>query len=145
MLFDKTRDETRQTYFDVWQKFRQNQPLEPSEQQIVRVILDHPEYHQVFDNPEKYRDREYLPETGETNPYLHLGLHLGIRDQLALDRPQGIRSLYQRLMTHYGDPLVVEHEIMTALAEEIWRMQRQQSPFDDAAYLASLRVKCSTL
>lgn len=141
MHFDKTRDETRQTYFDAWQKFRENQPLEPSEQQIVQVILDHPEYHQVFDNPQNYADREYLPESGETNPYLHLGLHLAIRDQLAVDHPEGIRTVYQQLMTHHNDPLAVEHEIMGALAEEIWRMQRYQSPFDGMAYLANIRTK----
>ncbi|WP_204318325.1 DUF1841 family protein [Serratia marcescens] len=46
-------------------------------------------------------------ELGETNPFLHMGLHLAVREQVATDRPQGIRTVYTKLIEKYQDPMVV--------------------------------------
>jgi hypothetical protein len=85
---------------------------------------------------EKTLERDYLPEQGESNPFLHMGLHLAILEQLSVDQPAGIRALYSRLMQTTGDPHETEHRIMECLAEALWTLQRNQSPFDAASYLA---------
>ena len=97
-----------------------------------------PEYHALLDQPERYKERDYLPESGETNPFLHLSMHLAIAEQLSVDQPPGIVERYQRLLKHHGDPMQAQHAIIDCLGEMIWQVQRYQTAFDSAAYLRCL-------
>lgn len=139
MLFGQDRDQLRRFYCKAWQCHRQHRPLEPLQQQIVAVVAQHPEYQSLLDDPERALGIEYLPETGETNPFLHMGMHLAIREQLGTDRPAGIRELYNRLLASFGDAHRLDHRIMDCLAEMIWRAQRNGTPPDESAYLACVR------
>lgn len=139
MLFGQDRDQMRRFYCAAWQSHRQGRPLEPLQQQIVAVIAQHPEYQSLLDDTERALGSEYLPETGETNPFLHMGMHLAIREQLGTDRPAGIRELYNRLLATCGDAHQLDHRIMDCLAEMIWRAQRNGTPPDESAYLACVR------
>lgn len=139
MLFSNQRDEIRQFYFTIWQRGQMQLQLDPLEQQIYTVMLEHPEYHEMLNKPEKFVDKDYLPEFGETNPFLHMGLHLGIREQVATNRPAGMTELYQQLVIHFkGEHLVAEHEIMEVLAEQIWQCQKNGVELDDVDYFAKL-------
>lgn len=138
MIFSQNRDQLRQFYCEVWRKHRADEPLEPLEIQIRDVILMHPEYHTLLDHPEQALGREYLPEFGETNPFLHMGLHLAIHEQLATDRPAGIRALVTELRPHWPDMHAFEHRMMDCLAEMLWRSQHDGEPPDEAAYLRCL-------
>ena len=40
--------------------------------------------------PSASLDRDWAPKGGETNPFLHLSLHLAVAEQLAIDQPAGI-------------------------------------------------------
>lgn len=139
MLFSNNRDQLRQFYCDVWRKHCAGEPLEPLEMQIRDVILMHPEYHSLLERPEQALGRDYLPEFGETNPFLHMGLHLAIHEQLATDRPAGIRALVAELRRQWPDAHALEHRMMDCLAETLWRSQRDGIPPDEAAYLRCLR------
>ena len=75
--------------------------------------------------------------TESENPFLHLGLHLALREQVATNRPLGIAGVFQRLVSKYGDPLEAEHQIMAVLSEWLWRAQ-QTGTFSDDGYLAAL-------
>src|SRR5450759_1052970 len=77
-MFDPTRDQVRHFFFDAWRKYREREVLAALENVAVGVILLHPEYHPVLDDPERHRDREYRPESGATNPFLHMSMHLAI-------------------------------------------------------------------
>ncbi len=70
-------------------------PLSPLEAQIAAVVEWHPEYHEAITGDDL--DRDYTPDGGQTNPFLHMGLHLGIREQVATDRPAGIAAIYSAL------------------------------------------------
>ena len=94
MFYSNDRQQLRQSFFDAWQKLQYKKPLSPLEMQIAQVIVDHPEYHQLFNHPDKYLDKDYLPEFGETNPFLHLSLHLSIRDQVSTNRPPGMKKIF---------------------------------------------------
>lgn len=137
-MFNPSRDQVRQFFFDVWAKYRAGQPLAGAEQPALDAVLAHPEYHGILDQPERYQDRDYLPEAGETNPFLHLSMHLAIAEQLSVDQPPGIRERYQQLITLQGDEMDAQHAIMECLGEMIWQVQRHQTAFDSAAYLRCL-------
>jgi hypothetical protein len=129
------RESHRRTFITAWEKAQSGQPLEPVEAQIVEVLRRHPEYHRLMTDTDKTLERDYLPEHGESNPFLHMGLHIAILEQLSIDQPAGIRGLYSRLMQITGDPHETEHRIMECLAEALWTLQRNQAPFDAASYL----------
>ena len=139
MLFSDNREQLRKLYCDVWAKHRAGTPLEPLEIQIRDVILLHPEYQPLLETPDRALGRDYLPEFGETNPFLHMGLHLALYEQVATDRPTGVRDLARRLRRYHSEPHALEHQIMECLAESLWRSQRDGIPPDEAAYLGCLR------
>ena len=139
-MFSNNRDELRQFYFDSWRKFKNNTELTPLEQQIVAVIKEHPEYHELLENKEKVLSQDYLPEMGDTNPFLHMGMHIGLQEQISTNRPNGIRELYYSLAVQLGVHNA-EHEMMDCLAEAIWTAQRNNAAPDDSAYLNCLQKK----
>lgn len=138
MFYGDTIQETRQLFFSSWEKYKQKKPLSALEQQIAQVVLDHPEYHAILDHPAKFHEQSYYPELGDTNPFLHMGLHLAIREQVATNRPEGIQTSYQLLIKKHKDHLNVEHLIMEQLAECLWRSQKDNLPPDEQDYLNSL-------
>ncbi len=138
-MYPLNRDEMRRAYFTAWEKFKAQQKLEPVEQQIVQVIIDHPEYHYIFDSPKKYLEVEFFPELGEVNPYMHLAMHLAIRDQIAVDKPDGLRAIFEQLAKKHSDVLPAEHEMMECLAHSLWHAMQPNSTFDAEAYMESLR------
>ncbi|HEU4483914.1 MAG TPA: DUF1841 family protein [Povalibacter sp.] len=138
-FFDsQSRDQLRQTYMDAWRKRRERLPMQPLEMQIADVIELHPEYQRAMEG-EQALDRDYTPEGGQSNPFLHMGLHLAVRDQLATDRPTGIRSAFNAIAARAGDAHEAEHSLIECLAETLWEAQRSGLPPDEAAYLE--RVK----
>lgn len=139
-MFGNDRDSMRRYYLQCWQKFQQKQPLDALEQQIASVIAEHPEYHVLLEHHDTALQRDYIPEGGETNPFLHMGLHLGIREQVATNRPAGIGELYRQLVIKYGNH-DAEHRMMDCLAESIWLAQRNQTAPDETAYLECLKTR----
>jgi hypothetical protein len=140
MLFGQDRDQLRTFYCHAWDAHRQGKPLEPLQVQIVAVVEKHPEYQSLLENPDQALGREYLPELGETNPFLHMGMHLAIQEQVSTDRPAGIRDLYNGLLIRTGNAHEVEHKLMECLAEMIWNAQKEGKTPDEAQYLACIKT-----
>ena len=138
-MFNPTRDQVRQFFFDAWRKYRNREVLAGLDNVAVDVALLHPEYHPILDDPERYLEREYRPEAGETNPFLHLSMHLAIDEQLSVDQPPGIKREFARIAAKLGDRHAACHEVMECLAETVWRAQRDGSAPDTLAYLESLK------
>ena len=132
------RDQMRMFYSQVLLKHDRRQPLEPMEQMLLEVILLHPEYHEMLRDPEQAATREYTVADGQTNPFLHMGMHIAIREQVSIDRPAGITPLYRRLVARLGES-EAEHRMMTCLGSMLWTAQRENVPPDEQAYLACLR------
>ncbi len=141
MIYTQDRDRLRRVYIDAWAKARRGDPLEPLERQIAAVIGDHPEYQPLLERGEAALGGEYPPELGQTNPFLHMGLHLTIREQVSLDRPTGIRAIHRRVSLSRGDVHEAEHAMMECLAEVLWQAQRQGLPPDEGRYLTLLRKR----
>ena len=136
MIFGQDRNELRRMYRSAWQKFRDEQALSPLEAQIAQVVEQHPEYQDAVAGD---LERDFTVEAGETNPFLHMGLHLGIREQVATDRPAGIAGIFSRLAAQLGDAHAAEHRMIDCLAETLWEAQRDNRAPDEQAYLERLR------
>jgi len=136
---DQDRSGLRRHYLEAWRKHRAGSPLGPLEDQIVTVIEQHPEYHTLVEDDPQSLGRDYTPESGQSNPFLHLGLHLAIREQVATDRPAGIAAVHRELSRRLGDTHQAEHRMLERLGEALWLSQRTGRPPDEAAYLESLR------
>lgn len=135
------RAELRQQYFAAWRKAQAREILTPLEAQIADVCREHPEYHALLNHPEQSQELEFLPELGASNPFLHMGLHLAIREQVNTDRPAGIRTLFHRWQQQLHDPLEVEHQMLEVLAETLWQAQRSGLAPDETRYLQALELR----
>ena len=137
-MFAPSRDQARRFFFDTWRKYQAGTPLEGLETVAIEVILLHPEYHALLDRPERSAERDYAPETGKTNPFLHMSLHLAIAEQLSIDQPPGIRAAFEALLGRKGDRHEALHEVLECLGETLWRAQRDGTGPDAQAYLECL-------
>ena len=139
MIYGQDRDQLRGIWFEAWDNFKAGKDLIPLHQELINIIQLHPEYQKIFDQPEQYLGKEYLPEFGETNPFLHMSMHQGIHEQLSSSRPKGIRKVYQKLCQQFGDPHKVEHAMMEGFAETLWQAQRTGTAPDEGAYLKRIK------
>jgi hypothetical protein len=124
-------------YADAWKKHCDKAPLTPLEAQIADVVVWHPEYQADVISDDL--DKDYSPDGGQTNPFLHMGLHLGIREQIATNRPAGIAAVYTALAKATGDPHTAEHKMIDCLAETLWEAQSQNTAPDEQKYLQRLQ------
>lgn len=142
-MFNPTREQVRQFFVDVWADYRAGRDLSGNQVVALEAILAHPEYHALLENPARYLERDYLPEMGETNPFLHLSMHLSIAEQLAIDQPAGVRMRYEKLLARHEEAMQAQHDMMDCLAEMIWQAQRNGTAYDALAYLQCLDDKLS--
>lgn len=140
MLFNPTRDQARQFLIEAWRKRREGVPASALEMMAADVIAMHPEYHLLLADPGAV-DREWTPEDGAMNPFLHLSLHLAVAEQLSIDQPPGIRAVFETRLSRYGNAHDVLHDILDCLGETLWRAQREHRPPDGDAYLDCIRRK----
>jgi hypothetical protein len=131
------REQLRRMYLEAWRKYVARQPLEPLEGQIAAVIAEHQEYLPVLEAPTAL-ETDFTPEGGRENPFLHMGLHLAIREQVATDRPAGIARIHRELAARLGDAHAAEHAMLERLAETLWEAQRCGGLPDEQRYIERL-------
>ncbi len=134
-----SRDELRRSYAEAWRKHASRLPLTPLEAMIADVIGAHPEYRSLVDDAETAIAFAPGSTGAEENPFLHMGLHLAVREQVSIDRPPGVRELQGRLLARFGDLHRAEHALMEALGETLWQAQRDGRPPDEGRYLVLAR------
>jgi hypothetical protein len=138
-MFNPSRDEARRFFIEAWKKRRDGTPGSPMEAVVADVIEAHPEYHPLYELGEDGLTKEWTPEAGETNPFLHINLHVAVREQVSVDQPQGIRALHMALASRLGDLFEADHRVMDCLAEQIWQNQRNGVAFSNDLYLDCVR------
>jgi hypothetical protein len=137
-MFNPTRNEARHFLFEAWRKHRQGELLTPLENMAVHAIERHPEFHGLLADPERNQDRDYFPEQGEINPFLHLMMHLSIEEQFSIGQPHGVREEYARLAGKFQSDHDAQHAMMECMAEMIMQAQRSGTGPDAAVYLSCL-------
>jgi len=143
-MFNPSRDQARQFFIDAWRKHGAGEALTSMEAIAAELVAQHSEYHALLGDPDAaYKD--FSPEDGQINPFLHLSLHLAIHEQLSIDQPAGLRNAYDACLTrHHGDRHAALHEILEALAETIWQAQRNGKPLDALAYVENVRRRAGS-
>lgn len=141
MFYTNGLHDTRQMFFTSWTNYCNKKPLSPLEAQIVDVIIAHPEYHAFLSSFQTFTDTtaSYASFPGGTSPFLHMGLHLALRDQIHTNRPQGITHIYKQLLDKHQNTLEAEHKMMDCLSACLWTAQNNQSPPNELDYLEQLK------
>ena len=138
-MFNPSRADVRGFFFETWRKYRSQAPLEGLERTAIEIILLHPEHHALLDDPERNLDRDFAPEDGAVNPFLHFSLHLAIAEQLSIDQPRGIAAAYRELASRAASEHDALHVLLGCLGDVVWRAQRDRATPDDDAYLECIR------
>ncbi|MEK6550090.1 MAG: DUF1841 family protein [Pseudomonadota bacterium] len=137
-MFSSERGTLRDVFYRAWAKHSRGEALEGVETLVVQIARQHPEYHSLLDDPDNSRERDYLPDSGDPNPFLHMAMHIAIEEQITTDQPRGIREHYRRLLARHPDPHTVQHRMMDCLGETVWQTTRGGQAPDEAGYLACL-------
>lgn len=135
-MFDPSREQVRDTFFEAWRKYRAGAPLVGFESLALDVILLHPEYHEMLGAPARYRDKAYVDEG---NPFLHMSLHVAVEEQLSIDQPPGVAARFRALLARHGDRHEAMHQAIECLAQTLWQAQRDHAAPNAQAYLDCLR------
>lgn len=138
-IFNPTREEVRRFFCDTWKKRSDHQVLTPMEMIAGDWMQEHPEYHDLLLDPEKSLEQDYTPERGETNPFLHLSMHLSISEQISVDQPPGIRVIAEKLTKKLGSEHEAQHAIMECLGQVMWESQRDGGQLQPEKYLEALK------
>ncbi len=139
-IFNPTREEVRRFFCDTWKKKTDNHILTPMETLASDWMTQHPEYHNLLSNPEDALTQDYTPERGETNPFLHLSMHLSISEQISIDQPPGIKEVAEKLAKKLGSEHQAQHAMMECLGQVMWEAQREGQPLNPEKYLEALKM-----
>jgi hypothetical protein len=139
-MINGDRDQLRQVFFEAWRKHLAGEVMEPLEKMVARVITQHPEYHVMLNDRERFLKQEFQPDGGEANPFLHLAMHISLLEQVSTDRPHGISELYGRLCQRLGEAHEADHQLMECLGQMLWEAQSANRLPDEQAYLECVRM-----
>jgi hypothetical protein len=138
LFADHSRDALRATWREAWRKWRERVPMQALEAQIADVIAAHPEYQPLLQSDAALQ-QDFPAPGGRDNPFLHMGLHLALREQLSTNRPPGIAAIHRRLIANSTSEHAAEHRMIEVLASVLWDAQRAGRDAEDAVYLERLR------
>lgn len=142
-MFDPSRDQARQFFVESWRKHKSREVLTQLEIIASDLVAHHPEYQPLLEDPDAVQ-KDFSPEDGQVNPFLHLSLHLAIEEQLSINQPPGIREAFEQCQAKRGDRHAALHDVLEALGETIWRAQRDKAPLDGREYVEAVRKRASS-
>ena len=134
-MFTPSQADVRRFFCSVYAKAQSNIPLEAIETIASQWLAEHPEYHADFTDAEAALEKMYDIESGKTNPFLHLSMHLSISEQCSIDQPRGIRQAVELLTAKRDSLHDAHHEAMDCLGQMVWESQRAGKQPDGAAYI----------
>ena len=137
-MITDSRNDTRRYFFEVWSKMKTGEAMDSMAALVREVIAMHPEYHALLDDGPRVIERDFGGAEPVHNPFLHMGLHIALREQLGSNRPFGIVAEHARLQAGASDAHAVEHRMIDCLATVLWQAQASGQVPDEQAYLAAL-------
>lgn len=143
-MFTPSQNDVRTFFCTAWRKHVEGTPRDAMETLAAGWIAEHPEYHAAFLDLDTALATVYQVEEGQTNPFLHIAMHLSISEQCSIDQPRGIRAAVERLAARRGSLHTAHHEVMDCLGEMIWASQRAGLPPDPHAYLDKVLRRASS-
>lgn len=137
-MFNPSQDDVRRFFCETFRKYHAKEILTPLETIAADWISQHPEYADDFRDVDAALQRNYSVDSGKTNPFLHLSMHLTIAEQVTINQPHGVRIAYEALAHKKNSIHEAHHDMMDCLGEMIWNSQRNGTPPDGEAYLSAL-------
>ncbi|MEB0136172.1 DUF1841 family protein [Actimicrobium sp. CCC2.4] len=141
-MFTPSQDDVRRFFCTTYDKHHSGAILSPLEAIARDWIAQHPEYANSLDDLDSALAADYSVERGQSNPFLHLSMHLSIAEQVSIDQPPGIRAAFLTLARKLDSEHEAHHQIMECLGEMMWTAQRSGLPPDGVAYIESVRRRC---
>jgi hypothetical protein len=138
-MFTPSQHDVRRFFCETFRKQRANEVLTPLEAIARDWIVQHPEYEDALADVDAALAADYTVERGQSNPFLHMSMHLSIAEQISIDQPPGIRAAFIGLAQRLGSEHEAHHQIMECLGEMIWTSQRSGLPPDGAAYIECVK------
>ena len=142
-MFTPSQHDVRTFFCEAHRKHHAGEVLTPLEAIAADWIGQHPEYHAELADLPAALAAVYEVETGRTNPFLHLSMHLSITEQVGIDQPRGIKQAYELLCARRGSAHAAQHEVMECLGEMVWASQRSGLPPDGERYIACVRARAT--
>lgn len=142
-MFEPSRDQARSFFTETWRKHLSGETLTPLEGIAANLIELHPEYHLLLQDTDAIT-RDFSPEAGQVNPFLHLSLHLAIEEQLSIDQPPGLRAAFARCQLRSGSRHDALHQVLDCLGETVFNAQRDRSAPDGIAYVQCVMRKATS-
>ena len=134
-MFSPSQADVRRFFCAVHEKTRSGQPMEAIEMIVSQWIAEHPEHHAELSDVDAALGRMYDVDAGQTNPFLHISMHLSISEQCSIDQPRGIRQAVEMLAHRRASLHEAHHEVMECLGQMMWESQRAGRPPDGASYI----------
>jgi hypothetical protein len=140
-MFNPSQQDVRRFFCNTYTKSAAREILTPLEAIASDWIVQHPEYDDSLSDLDTALTADYSVDTGLSNPFLHLSMHLSIAEQISTDQPRGVRSAFEILSKKYNSEHEAHHQIMECLGEMIWNSQRNGLPPDGVAYVEALKKR----
>ena len=138
-MFSQNREQMRAVFVEAWRQHQAGLPMQQLQLAVAAVIVEHPEYHALLNDEDKALHKDFTPDGGHSNPFLHMAMHLSLREQIATDRPPGIATVFTQLCGKTGTSHAAEHSMLEVLGKHLWQSSRSGLPPDDTAYILDLK------
>ncbi len=142
-MFNPSQDDVRRFFCSAFAKAQSNSSQDAIETIANQWMSEHPEYHADLQNADAAVARVYDGSDGQTNPFLHLSMHLSITEQCSIDQPRGIRQAVELLTARRGDLHLAHHEVMQELGTMLWEAQRSKQAPDGQAYIDRVQQRAT--
>ena len=144
MMFQPSQADVRRFFCAVHGKNQSGAPMEAIETLASLWIAEHPEYHAALSDVDAALARDYDATPEQTNPFLHLSMHLSISEQCSIDQPRGIRQAVELLSKRLDGGLHdAHHAAMECLGQMLADSQRSGLPPDGATYVAAVQRRAT--
>jgi hypothetical protein len=142
-MFNPSQDDVRRFFCSAYVKAQRNSAQDAIETIANQWMSEHPEYDSDLQDADAAVARVYDGGDGQTNPFLHLSMHLSITEQCSIDQPRGIRQAVELLTARRGDLHLAHHEVMEELGTMLWEAQRSGKPPDGQAYIDRVQQRAT--
>jgi Domain of unknown function (DUF1841) len=136
-----SKDEVRKIWCEVYTKSMNSGELTEMEAAMASIIALHPEYEWVLGEVAVAVTHEFSIDCWESNPFLHLSLHLAIAEQLKSGGQNDVHEVFAEMAVLADSRHEAEHFAMGCLAASISESRRKRTALTTDNYLKLLRQK----
>ena len=142
-MYSPSQDDVRRFFCQVYAKQQAKALYDPLETLAGEWVALHTEYSELLADETTALTRQFTGDNGDSNPFLHLSMHLSISEQCSIDQPRGIRQAVELLTSKRDSLHEAHHEVMECLGTMLWESQRSGRPPDGQAYIDAVQRRAT--